>query len=686
MISLRQAISEGCVLLNLGGRTMPEVVRRAVDFLHETGRITEGQVSLVVDGLLEREAATPTAIGRSVAVPHFYDDAIEEPITLLVRLRRARNLNAPDGVPVRLLFILLGPTGRAAEHIDALAAIARLASDDEFRVEASDAANKDELCRAIDHHVDRFQLRKLKDAHLSPKPEQPRVPFAGLWKDIRRHYPHFFRDLAAGFQPKCLASILFLFFACLAPAITFGGIMGDATGGQIGVEKMLVASAACGVLYALTAGQPLVILGGIGPLLIFTMILYRVCESQDLSAQFLGVYAWVGLWTGGLLVLMGITNASNLMRLFTRFTDEIFSVLMSLIFIYEAGRALIAMFRDSFSVEGGSHDAAFLSLILAIGTFYIASTLAQFRRSHFLLPWMREFLADFGPSIALVAMALLAWFLNTKVPVETLRVDASLSWATISAWRIDLTSVPLWIRWAAIVPAALAAVLIFLTQNITARLINSPENKMQDQDSYHLDLVVVGGMVAGCSYFGLPWLAAATVRSLSHVRALADHEESVGRDGRSHIRVLRVIRNRMTGLLIHALIAVSLLFLEWLNYIPKATLYGIFLFMGVSSLAGVQFMERLGLFVMDSSLYPATHAIRRLPISRIHLYTLVQLICLMVLCVINVIPIQWLQILFPVFIALLVPVRSLLPKLFSRTELAILDADEDPEDEGSHWF
>ena len=90
--------------------------------------------------------------------------------------------------------------------------------------------------------------------------------------DIRRRLPHYASDLRDGVHTKCLASTLFLFFACLAPAVTFGGIMGELTGNQIGAVEMLVGTAVCGIVYALFAGQPLIILGGTGPLLVFTAI------------------------------------------------------------------------------------------------------------------------------------------------------------------------------------------------------------------------------------------------------------------------------------------------------------------------------------------------------------------------------------------------------------------------------
>ncbi len=448
---------------------------------------------------------------------------------------------------------------------------------------------------------------------------------------------------------------------------------------------MLISTAVCGLVYALLAGQPLIIIGGIGPLLIFTIILYQLCVDMDQGANFLGIYGWVGLWTALMTVLLSVTNASNLMKYFTRFTDEIFSALMSLIFIYKAVEALVATFRESGGIAAGSSEKALLALVLAVGTFYIAMTLAGFRRSNYLFPWMREFLADFGPSLALICMIAVAWWLGGPSTLDTLEVgDPAAAGNASSSLFVDLWSVPLWIKFAAAGPAALATVLIFLSQNITARLVNSPENKLTKGESYHLDLAVVGGLVGLCSLFGWPWMVAATVRSLAHVRSLAVVEDSVREDGK-HDEIIHVLENRVTGVAIHLLIGGTLLVLPLLKYVPMATLYGIFLFMGFVSLRGIQFIDRLGYWLMDSALYPINHYTRRVPTRTIHLFTLVQLICLLVLCLINISPFEPIRILFPIFIALLVPIRSMLGHFFDEDHLAYLDADEDPDEEGLHW-
>ncbi len=662
---------------------MEGIIRAAGEFLHQTGRISQQQLPVAVEGLLERERESPTAIGSGCAIPHFYHPGFEQPQMVFIRLKHPVNLGAPDGVATRFVFLLVGPEQSATRHLDTLATVARLMSDDEFHYEAVNARTQQAVLDALDRH------KRRSKPSLPPKPTKPEAalaesswPFEGLLQDVRRRMPHYADDFKQGFQAKCASSVLFLFFACLAPAVTFGGIMGLATDGQIGAVEMLTASAACGVLYALFAGQPLIILGGIGPLLIFTIILYRLCGDYDMGEQFLGVYGWVGLWTGLFTVLLAVTNASNWMRYFTRFTDEIFSALMSLIFIYEAVKAIVITFRESFGDAEGSHDGAFLTLLLTLGTFYIATGLSRFRRSHYLLPQMREFLSDFGPSIALAIMALVAWLLRNEVQLETLSVSAGFQMPEL----VDLGAVPSWVRWAAAGPALLATLLVYLSQNITSRLVNSAENKIKKGAAYHLDLLVVGALIAACSLFGFPWLVAATVRSLAHVRALADTEEVATSSEASRERIIHVTENRVTALVIHLLIGATLFWLPLLELVPMATLYGIFLYMGFVSLIGNQFIERLSLWLMDSALYPATHYIRRVPIRVTHLYTLLQFVCLAILCAINVSRTETIRILFPVFIALLVPVRALAGRFFAKEHLSVLDAAEDPDEEESHWF
>ena len=140
-----------------------------------------------------------------------------------------------------------------------------------------------------------------------------------------------------------------------------------------------------------------------------------------------------------------------------------------------------------------------------------------------------------------------------------------------------------------------------------------------------------------------------------------------------------VVENRISNLMIHVLIGASVLFfLPYLSLIPMAVLFGLFLFMGIGTLGGNQFVDRFKLWITDPSLYPPTHYIRAVPLRFVHAYTGIQFVCLAVLWVVKT---SFIGILFPFFVAMLVPIRMYLKKVFRPHHLALLDAEEGPADE-----
>ncbi|CAL8237319.1 unnamed protein product [Arctogadus glacialis] len=99
-------------------------------------------------------------------------------------------------------------------------------------------------------------------------------------------------------------------------------------------------------------------------------------------------------------------------------------------------------------------------------------------------------------------------------------------------------------------------------------------------------------------------------------------------------------------------------------------LYGVFLYMGVASLSGIQFWDRMKLYMMPSKHQPDFAYLRHVPLRRVHLFTLVQVICLAVLWTLKS---TFLAIIFPIMILGLMVVRKLLDMVFSQHDLAWID-------------
>ncbi|EED95848.1 predicted protein [Thalassiosira pseudonana CCMP1335] len=227
-------------------------------------------------------------------------------------------------------------------------------------------------------------------------------PFKGIARDYKMRLPLYKSDITDGLNTQCLAAICFLFFACLAPAVGFGALFGTATNGAIGTMEMVSSTAMCGMIYALTSAQPLTIIGSTGPVLAFVAALAKLAEVQALP--FLPLYAWTGIWTSGILLASSVTSASNLVKYLTRFTDEIFSTLISFIFVVEA----VQNIGKSFTNPASSFTKGLMTVIVAVSTYFTANTLRGLRNTVYFTKGIRKNISNFGPTLGVVTGALIA--------------------------------------------------------------------------------------------------------------------------------------------------------------------------------------------------------------------------------------------------------------------------------------
>lgn len=509
------------------------------------------------------------------------------------------------------------------------------------------------------------------------------------------------------FNQKTIAISFFVFFACIAPAITFGAMYAKFTHYWIGAVEMIAATAWCGILYALIGGQPMMINGGTGPVLAFTAVLYNL--SKTMEVPFLTLNAWTGLWVGLYMMIAAVFGLNKYILLCTRFTDEIFSTLISVIFIVNAlgsPTSDVGLYYY-FLEDHKSHDkyelthdyshlaTALLSVVCCLGTCWLAMRLRSTKQSRYLLgPRSRALVTDFAVVASIMVWTVIDHFALPDVKTERLAApdtfaptftccDASCvtHWPDECTdlaephgrrpWLVDLGDLngKAWVPFFAAVPAALAFILVFLDDGITWHLINRPDNKLTHGAAYHWDTIVIGLFLVVNSMFGLPWLVAATVRSINHVQAMAEKDK----DG----KITSVQQTRLTHLFIHVLVLVAIFAMQVVSTIPVPVLYGVFLYMGIASLSGNQFWERICLVFMQPSLYPEKEYTAPKTVSRnkLHAYTAMQLALFVLLYVVKAI--KSIAIAFPLVIAACIPFRLyVLPRIFSKAELHALDGDD----------
>lgn len=677
---------------------------------------------------------------------------LERPIAAFVRLAAAVPLGDLTEVPVptRFLFLLLGPQGNMVRYHEIGRAIAILMSDEVFHDVAFKAKNRDHLLAGVDEFLDaatvlppgawdpsirieppqhvpsqegRKKQEPSKEPAFSPEEEEEKEReesglkrtgrlFGGLINDIKRKAPWYLSDFKDAFALQSIASVFFLYFACLTPIITFGGLLGSATEQRIAAMESLMSGAVCGILYGLFSGQPLTILGSTGPVLVFETILYDFCKDHDLD--YLSLRLWIGLWTAAILVVLVAFDASALVCYITRFTEENFATLISLIFIYKAienvlkighkyplnldidvrvdcyceppnGTDLLnsttnwtILSKHACKEYGGTlhglgcqyyADVFLFSVLLFVSTFTLAVFLKDFKTTSYFPTSVRALVSDFSVVIAILLMTVTDMLLGLDTPKLEVPQKFEPTWEG-RGWLIPMLGRnPWWTTLAAAAPAMLATILIFMDQQITAVIINRKENKLKKGCGYHLDLLVLSVLIAICSVLGLPWFVAATVLAMTHVNSLRMESESSAPGEKPQF--LGVREQRLTQVFIFLLVGLSVFFTPVLKRIPMAVLYGVFLYMGVSSLKGSQFFDRILIMFMPQKYQPDYMFLRHVPTMRVHLFTLIQLTCLVCLWLIK--SYKPSSIAFPLMLVVMIGVRKLLDFIFTQRELKVLD-------------
>jgi anion exchange protein len=704
-------------------------------------------------------------------------------------------------LPTRFVLLLLGPKDSTVvnaiwEYSEIARAMASLLNDKVFCEVAYKAKTTQDLIDGIDEFIDELTvlppsiwdpstrieppkhtlstdgvLRRLDDSTRGPSGPVTVVQeegagddesllrtgriFGGLVNDIKHRYSTYLSDITDGLSLQCVASTIFLFFACITPIVTFGGLMGEKTDGYMGTMEMLMAGAVCGVLYALTAGQPLTIVGATGPLLVFESILYHLCHENGLD--FMSFRFWIGFWVMMVLLFIVAFDLSALVRYITRFTEESFAVLISVIFIYEAFAKVAEIwseskvhtgvvredrsrpwlyhchcipdsassatpaaesansnnndsqshwlteynedcitYRDRLIVRDGcileteckergwnltgaacyvphiTHsvpDVFFMSIILFLGTFTLAMAFRTFRTSRFFPTVVRTTVADFAVFLSVTSWTGIDYLLGLSTP--KLNVPAEFKPTRPDrGWLINPMDITYW--WMiplGIIPALLATILIFLDQQITSVIVNRKEHKLKKGHGYHLDLFALAFLIFLCSLMGLPWFVAATVRAITHVRSLMTESEVKIPGERPQIVGVR--EQRVTGVCIHVLIGLSTLLTSVLRLIPMPVLYGVFLYMGITSLGGVQFIQRIGILLMPNKYQPDYIYLRHVKTIRVHLFTVAQMVCMALMWAVKSIKIT--SIGFPLMLVALMTVRKLMDFVFTQSDLYWLD-------------
>uniref|UniRef100_A0AAQ4S301 Anion exchange protein n=1 Tax=Gasterosteus aculeatus aculeatus TaxID=481459 RepID=A0AAQ4S301_GASAC len=728
LIQLRKTMSTGAVIFDLNASSLSTIAEKVADELLNKDEIRASDRDDLLRALLMRRSyvSLRAVLGADMAKNCSIGvlDSLQKPVTAFVRLSDSMVMDSSleSPIPVRFVFVLVGPSQSGVDYSESGRAMGALMADWVFCLEAFLAQTEKDLTNAIADFMDcsivippteiqdkamlepiiNFQKKMLRD-RLRPSDtrlafgdritEEPRedplartgYPFGGMVKDLKRRYRHYISDYTDALNPQVLAAVIFIYFAALSPAITFGGLLADKTEKLMGVSELMVSTSLQGVIFSLIAAQPVLVIGFSGPLLVFEEAFYSFCKAQGI--EYIVGRIWVGMWLIVIVVIIVAVEGSFLVRFISRFTQEIFSILISLIFIYETFNKLIKVssphpLPTSFhcdrlicrkELERAYPNTALLSMCLMFGCFFIAYFLRHFKNGHYFPGPIRRLIGDFGVPIAIFFMIAVdisiadAYTQKLVVPKGIEVTDPK-----IRGWFInplgEKKPFPIWMMAACCVPAVLVFILIFLESQITTLIVSKPERKMVKGSGFHFDLLLLVTMGGLSSIFGVPWLSAATVRSVTHANALTVMTKGPKPE------IEKVLEQRISGFLVAILVGVSIFMEPILKMIPMTALFGIFLYMGITSLSGIQMWDRMLLLITPKKYHPDEAYATRVKTLRMHLFTLIQIVCLGVLWVVKISPFS---LALPFVLILTIPLRMFMTgTLFSAAEMKCLDADD----------
>ena len=173
----------------------------------------------------------------------------------------------------------------------------------------------------------------------------------------------------------------------------------------------------------------------------------------------------------------------------------------------------------------------------------------------------RRLVSDFGIAIAMVCMVALDLAINDKVVTPKISIGNPIQQGFSPTRKYDRgwfinpggMKKTLQVGWvfAAIIPALFVGILLFMETELTGVLLNKKENKLTKGAGFNIDLCVMGFLSFICSLMGLPWMCAATVRSVSHLNALSVWSTSHAPGEKPYL--IEVKEQRVTNIVIHVL-------------------------------------------------------------------------------------------------------------------------------------
>jgi PTS system nitrogen regulatory IIA component len=141
-MNLSDLLKPEAVLPSMHAQSKKQVLQELSGVAARLTGLTEREI---FDTLLQRERLGSTGVGQGVAIPHGKLKALDRLVGVFGRLARPVDFDSLDEQPVDVVFVLLAPETAGADHLKALARIARILRDPAMAQKLRSALNADGL-------------------------------------------------------------------------------------------------------------------------------------------------------------------------------------------------------------------------------------------------------------------------------------------------------------------------------------------------------------------------------------------------------------------------------------------------------------------------------------------------------------------------------------------------------------
>lgn len=306
---------------------------------------------------------------------------------------------------------------------------------------------------------------------------------------------------------------------------------------QIGPVEVILSTFVTGTIFSIFGGQPLCIVGVTGPVTIFSVGIYNLCNSMDIA--FMPFYCWTQIWAAIMHMIIAVVNLCDLVQVVTRYSCETFGMLIAVIYLYTGLKHLVEYFQEK------DLEPALLSLVLGFGVVWLSLLLSKARSWSLFSSAVRSFIADIGTTVSVAFFCIAPYFSpasyaltpdkvgnNTAETIASLPVPDEFGTASGRDWLVPALDCPTWAIFFAIIPGFVLTVLFFFDHNVSSLLCQAPEFGLKKGSAYHWDFFVIGLQILITGLIGCPPVNGLIPQAPLHTDSLCE-KKTISKNGRN---------------------------------------------------------------------------------------------------------------------------------------------------------